>query len=161
MPTTTDSHDTDESLKPKSKIRGEDFDMDITPMIDITFLLLIFFLVCSSPDQKSAIELPQARYGMGVGERNSVIITVSDEGVDSAPIYLADGKIGEPLPGDEEEQSRAIRDAVEKAKRDDIPKENVLIKGDRNVATREISRVIKAASKVEGMKIFLAVLEAD
>ena len=40
-------------------------------------------------------------------------------------------------------------------------KDNVLIKADRNVAHRDVARVIKAVSRVEGAKIFLAVLEAD
>jgi biopolymer transport protein ExbD len=146
--------------KVRGSDHGEDPEMDITPMIDMTFLLLIFFLVCSTPDQSTAIELAKARYGKGVGERNSVIITVSAEGVESAPVYLADGMIGEPLPEDTVEQSERIVAAVEKGRRDE-GKENVLIKADRNVAHRDVARVIKAVSHVEGAKIFLAVLEAD
>ena len=144
-------------------IRGratEDFEMDITPMIDITFLLLIFFLVCSTADQDTAIELAKARHGKGVGERNSVIITISDEGIDSAPVYLADGMVGEPLPNDPEQQQDMIAEAVEKGRREQN-KDNVIIKADRNVAHREVARVIKAVSRVPGAKIFLAVLEAD
>jgi len=139
----------------------EEVEMDITPMIDITFLLLIFFLVCSTPDQQSSIELPTARHGKGVGERDSVIITLSDEGVDSAPVYLADGKIeSERLPDDLDQQKEMIRLAVDQGRREE-GKESVLIKADRNVASREVSRVIKAVSAVEGTKIHLAVLESD
>ncbi len=148
---------------PPLAVRGratEDFEMDITPMIDITFLLLIFFLVCSTADQETTIELAKARHGKGVGERNSVIITISDEGVESAPVYLADGMVGEPLPTDVEQQRDMIVEAVELGRREQ-DKENVLIKADRNVAHREVSRVIKAVSRVEGAKIFLAVLESD
>ena len=163
MPSTVEQ-DKDEMLQalaaPMPRKQLEDVDMDITPMIDITFLLLIFFLVCSTPDQDTAIEMAKARYGRGVGERNSVIITISDEGVDSAPVYLADGMVGEPLPNDPDVQRTKIAEAVEKGRRDQA-KENVLIKADRNVAHREVAKVIKAVSKVEGAKIFLAVLESD
>ena len=80
--------DKDEMLQamaaPMPRKKLEDVEMDITPMIDITFLLLIFFLVCSTPDQDTAIEMAKARYGRGVGERNSVIITIS-----SSPIWIA------------------------------------------------------------------------
>lgn len=139
----------------------EEAEMDITPMIDITFLLLIFFLVCSTPDQKSSIELPSARHGKGVGEREAVIITLSDEGADSAPVYLADGKIDSArLPEGGEQQRDLIVEAIEKARRQD-GKENVIIKADRNVAAREVARIIKAVSAVEGTKIHLAVLESD
>lgn len=144
-------------------VRGratEDFEMDITPMIDITFLLLIFFLVCSTPDESTSIELAKARYGKGISERDSIIITISDETSDPAPVYLADGRSGDPLTDNLDEQSELIAEAVELARREQ-DKENVIIKADRNVAHREVARVIKAVSRVPGAKIFLAVLEAD
>ena len=50
-----------------------DDEMDITPMIDITFLLLIFFLVASTPDRQTAVDLPTARFGRGVSQNNAVI----------------------------------------------------------------------------------------
>ena len=144
-------------------IRGratQDFEMDITPMIDITFLLLIFFLVCSTPDESTAIELAKARYGKGIAERDSTIITISDEAANPAPVYLADGRTGDPLTNDLDEQSNLIAEAVETDRREH-DRENVIIKADRNVAHREVARVIKAVSRVPGAKIFLAVLEAD
>ena len=137
-----------------------DSDMDITPMIDCVFLLLIFFIVCSTMDQQSPIDLAKARHGKGVSERDSIIISVGSGGVDSAPVYLADDVTGDPVPGDLEQQREAIRAAVEKEKRDE-GKENVLIKADRNVAHRDVAHVIKAVSQVEGISLHLAVFEAD
>ncbi|MEM9352765.1 MAG: biopolymer transporter ExbD [Planctomycetota bacterium] len=161
MPDPTDIEDEDAPLV-ASKDRDADNDMDITPMIDITFLLLIFFLVCSTPEQQSSFQLPAAKYGNGVGERESFFITVGAGGIDTAPVYLADGEIDDKvLPDDEEQQTELIRDAVTKAREGDSPKENIIIKADRNVAHRDVARVIKAVSKVEGAKIHLAVLEAD
>jgi len=139
--------------------RNDDVEMDITPMIDITFLLLIFFIVCSTPDQKSSFELAEARHGKGVSERNSIFITISAESADPAPVYLADGIHGESLPNDPDEQKERIREAVEKGRLE--LKDNVLIKADRNVAHRDVARVIKAISSVEGAKIHLAVLESN
>jgi biopolymer transport protein ExbD len=137
-----------------------DSEMDITPMIDCVFLLLIFFIVCSTMDQQSPIDLAKARHGKGVSERDSIIISVGSGGVDSAPVYLADDVTGDPVPGDLEQQREAIRAAVEKEKRDE-GKENVLIKADRNVAHRDVAHVIKAVSQVEGISLHLAVFEAD
>ena len=154
---------TESSLEEAPLIRGrdrnEDAEMDITPMIDITFLLLIFFVVCSTLDKQTPIELAQAKHGKGVGERTSIIITVGSGGVDAAPVYLADAAEGEALPGDLDQQRDLIQAAVEKAKT--AQKENVLIKADRHVAHRDVARVIKAVSRVEGMKIHLAVLEEE
>lgn len=137
-----------------------DAEMDITPMIDCVFLLLIFFIVCSTMDKQSPIDLAKARHGKGVSERESIIISVGAGGVDAAPVYLADDISGTPLTGDFDAQRDAIRAAVQQQKRDD-GKQDVLIKADRNVAHRDVARVIKAASQVEGISIHLAVIEED
>lgn len=137
-----------------------DAEMDITPMIDCVFLLLIFFIVCSTMEQQSPIELAKARHGKAVGERESIIISVGSGGVDEAPVFLADSTDGEPLSGTEDEQQAAIRAAIEKEMQDE-GKHDVMIKADRNVAHRDVSRVIKAVSKVEGVNIHLAVFESD
>ncbi len=137
-----------------------DSEMDITPMIDCVFLLLIFFIVCSTMDQQSPIELAKARHGKGVSERDSIIISVGTGGVDSAPVYLADDTTGEPVPGSLDQQKDAIRAAVEKEKLEN-GKKDVLIKADRNVAHRDVAQVIKAVSQVEGISLHLAVFEAD
>lgn len=137
-----------------------DSEMDITPMIDVTFLLLIFFIVCSTMDPTSAIELAPAKHGQAVGERECFIITVAAGGIDQAPVYLADGAAGDALSEDLEQQNEQIRAAVEEAKSAE-GKQDVLIKGDRNVAHRDIARVIKAVSKVPDMRIHLAVTERN
>lgn len=161
MATVLDEPESDLEAAYVRRARTDDAEMDITPMIDVTFLLLIFFLVCSTPDQQSSVDLPKARYGTGVDKKNSVVITVSDEGIEAAPVYLADGKIDTArLTDDPTEQANLIERAVLRGQEDEN-KENVLIKADRNVAHREIARVIKAVSRVEGAKIFLAVLESD
>lgn len=156
-PSTLD--DPDLPLLERSQI-VEDAEMDITPMIDCVFLLLIFFIVCSVMDKQSPIELAKARHGKAVGERESIIISVGAGGIDEAPVYLADGTDGDPLSGTEDQQREAIRAAIEKERQEE-GKNDVMIKADRNVAHRDVARVIKAVSKVEGVNIHLAVFEAD
>jgi biopolymer transport protein ExbD len=141
--------------------RTDDSEMDITPMIDVTFLLLIFFLVCSTPDQQSSVDLPKARYGTGVDKKNSVVITVSDGGIDTAPVYLADGKIDAARLTDEPDEQEELLERAVLHGLESESKENVLIKADRGVEHREIARVVKVVSRVEGANIFLAVLESD
>ncbi len=137
-----------------------DAEMDITPMIDCVFLLLIFFVVCSTMEQQSPIELAKARHGKGVSERDSIIISVGAGGVDSAPVFLADDTTGEPVPGDLDQQREAIRTSVEQELREE-GKQDVIIKADRNVAHRDVSQVIKAVSQVDGVNIHLAVFESE
>jgi biopolymer transport protein ExbD len=137
-----------------------DAEMDITPMIDCVFLLLIFFIVCSTMEQQSPIDLAEARHGRAVGERESIIISVLGGGVEQAPVYRADGPALDPLPNDEEVQREKILAYIEEEQRKE-GKSDVLIKADKNVAHRDVARVIKAVSKVEGINIHLAVAESE
>ena len=137
-----------------------DAEMDITPMIDCVFLLLIFFIVCSTMEQQSPIDLAEARHGRAVGERESIIISVLGGGVEQAPVYLADGPVQDPLPADEGVQQEKILAYIEEEQRKE-GKTDVLIKADKNVAHRDVARVIKAVSKVEGVNIHLAVAESE
>ena len=138
----------------------ESADLDITPMIDITFLLLIFFLVASTTDVQSSVELPPARYGKGVSDRTSVILTVAERGGPGpARVYLGDGTGGSPLPDDPAVQEEQIAQYVRQGF--DEGKSTVLVKAGKGVRHREVSRVVAAAGQVEGVKMHLAVLEIE
>ena len=139
----------------------DEVDMDITPMIDITFLLLIFFLVTSRPDDSTKVDLPEARYGRGVSQREAVIFSVIQGGGRRlAPVYLGDGKVPQNrIDGDARQQADRIETEVRKALLEGHP--NVIIKAEKGVAHREVARVSGAASRVEGIRLHFAVLEVD
>ena len=135
-------------------------EMDITPMIDCTFLLLIFFIVCSQTDVQSAIKLAKAHHGVTVGAKSTTILTIAESGRESADVYLADGKDPEGLlPGDLEQQADIIRGAVQTAM--DEGRTDVLIKAEKGVSHRDVSRVAAAASQVEGIHLFFGVMDAE
>lgn len=135
-------------------------DLDITPMIDITFLLLIYFLVASVPAMQTAVELPSARYGQGVSENNSVIVTIAERGgPGSALVYLGDGTDSPLLPDDPDIQEERIVEAVRQGFNNGKP--NVLLKAAKGVLHREVSRVAAAVGRVEGIKLHFAVLELN
>jgi len=138
----------------------EDTEMDITPMIDCTFLLLIFFTVTSTPDAQTALDLAPAKYGVGISQRDSIIISLADGGESQpAEVYLADGKVGEPLKGAPADQDAAIRKAVEEGLADG--KKEILIKAEKGVLHRDVSRVAAAAGGVsEEIRLNLAVMES-
>ncbi len=138
--------------------KRESDEIDMTPMIDCVFLLLIFFLVGSIPDLKTAVELAPARHGAAADPSASTIITIADRGGKvPAAVYLADGKVGAPLPDDPAAQQAAITAAVRKGFQEG--KTNVLVKAERTVKHRDVSRAAVAAGQVEGIKLFLAVFE--
>ena len=57
---------TDESEWGSTRKRGEEAELDITPMIDVTFLLLIFFMVTSTMQGKPDLDVPPVKHGVGV-----------------------------------------------------------------------------------------------
>jgi biopolymer transport protein ExbD len=149
----------DEPPIKRRKAPVEDTEMDITPMIDCTFLLLIFFTVTSTPDAQTALNLAPAKHGVGVSIQDSLMISVADAGEGkAAEVYLADGKVGQPLSGTPAEQDAQIRQAVEEGLASG--KSNVLIKAEKGVLHRDVSRVAAAAGAVEGVNLNLAVMEA-
>ena len=59
IPEFEDLDERPEPMRPRDSL--EDTEMDITPMIDITFLLLIFFIVSSKMDPSANVPLPAAK----------------------------------------------------------------------------------------------------
>lgn len=139
--------------------KQEEAQLDITPMIDVTFLLLIFFLVCSVPDPSKAVDLPKAKYGTKVSERESITITLADRGTGEADIYLADGRQGDPLVPDYQQQADLIQEFVEQGFL--TGRDHVLLKTERGVLNREVHRVSQAVGRVEGISLHIAVYEVD
>jgi biopolymer transport protein ExbD len=157
--TAPEAGDAAESVLPRRPVQ-DTAEMDITPMIDITFLLLIFFLVCSTTSSQTAVELPRARHGTGVSDRTSVILTVADRGgKNSALVYLGDGRQGTPLPDDEDLQAAQITQAVEQGLQQG--KSTVLIKAEKGVKHGDVWRVETAAGQVEGVGLYVAVIETE
>jgi len=151
----------DEGLVVKTRRpRPISHELDITPMIDVTFLLLIFFLVTSTSNAKFASRLPKARYGTGISESNTTVLTIAKSGRRTAPVYLGDGKIaGNELAADADEQARQIEQQIRRAVIQG--KTGVLIKADKDIAYREVARVAEAAARVPGVVLYFAVLESD
>lgn len=139
-------------------------DIDITPMIDVTFLLLIFFLVAAALAERSAVKLPPARYGDAVAKRQAVVITIASEGARGAAIYKGDGVDrgwrlrSQTLQAQEDELAAYIQ-----AEFDAAPlKRHVLIKAGKDVKHRHVDRVAHAAGRVlDGGRLYLAVIEQE
>jgi biopolymer transport protein ExbD len=141
-------------------------EMDITPMIDCTFLLLIFFLVTSKMDNSGAVELPPAKHGGAVVVKDSVVLTVAkaaDGGM--AKVYKGDGVIAENLiqaatPAEQEERITEWVSA-EFAKAGEGGKTSVLVKGSVGVTHGDMDRVYQAAAKAEAPRLAIGILQSE
>ncbi len=136
-----------------------DAEMDITPMIDITFLLLIFFLVATRMSTDTVVELPKARYGTAVPTKESAVLTVTGDGGEGALIYKGDGVAAETrlVASDLMDQENEIAAYVQQALGEG--KQYVLIKAQRNLKHREVARVARAVSQAADAQLYVAVLE--
>ncbi len=136
----------------------DDAEFDITAMIDLVFMMNIYFLVTFLTAALGEVDLPSARHVIPLDMETAVVFTVmADLNDESVTLYLADGPKDEPLE-EEEEQDRAIRQAVEEGTK--LGKTDVLIKAEKHVCLRELFRIMSAAN-VEGSKIHVAVMEMD
>jgi biopolymer transport protein ExbD len=143
----------------------DDSEMDITPMIDITFLLLIFFLVASKMDAAADVRLPPARHGLPVVEKSSAVITLVAGEEGKAIVYKGNGVVeenrvdGSDIEAQEDEIAAYVE---EEMAHPENPRENVLIKAEKGILHREVSRISKAATRPEGvLQLYVAVLEVQ
>ena len=62
--------------------RKRDAEINITPLIDIVFILLIFFLITSTFVQDSGIkvDLPRANQSSSTGTNHQIVVTVTADG---------------------------------------------------------------------------------
>jgi biopolymer transport protein TolR len=147
----------------KRKSAREEAEMDITPMIDCTFLLLIFFLVTSKMKSDLPIELPPARHGSVVVEQSSVILTITKEG---DAVYVCRGNSTSPAERIEganplEQEDLVAQYVEQEANRSSPPKRNVIIKAARGIKHREVARIQRAAGRADVDQLFVAVLETE
>jgi biopolymer transport protein ExbD len=152
--------DTDEQPIALDPRRADEVEMDITPMIDITFLLLIFFLVATRMSAEAYVDLPKARHGTAVTTKDAVVLTVARGGDDQARIYTSDGAIpaAELAAGDLAAQEKQIIQYVQTGL-GEPGKHHVLIKAERGVKHREVARVAKAVGQAAETELYVAVLE--
>ncbi|MDA1051307.1 MAG: biopolymer transporter ExbD [Planctomycetota bacterium] len=151
------------TMKPRRAL--EDTEMDITPMIDITFLLLIFFIVASKMDEAANVPLPPAKTGKAILVKQCVIITVGPGDTDdTAKVYAGDGDAPENLvdSSDVDALEKALQDYVEEQVSSDPHKTMVLIKGGKGVKYKHVYMVGKSAARVAAItQMNWAVMEVN
>ncbi|MEM7783495.1 MAG: biopolymer transporter ExbD [Planctomycetota bacterium] len=145
------SNDTDLEL-PKRK-RTEEADLDITAMIDVTFLLLAFFVVVSKMDPQAAVPLPKASYGESIPDKNCVTLIVVNDKDDSSKYVIYKGKSmnddDKVSEGDEDAQMEEVGEFVENQLVEYPTKSAILIKAGGDVKTGIVELVKKGVSKSE------------
>lgn len=137
--------------KTKRVESGED-DLDITPMIDVTFLLLIFFMVTSNMKQSATVNIPPAKHGEGIPTSKSSTITIFHTDGDPE-IYLSDGT-KDNGPVTLEEVTAYVQEGVANGKL------FVILKADTDLPSGFVEEVARAANEVEAeLSFFIGVMD--
>ena len=136
----------------------DDAEFDITAMIDLVFMMNIYFMVSFLTAAMGEIAMPTAKHVAALDPNVSVFVTVmgSLDG-ESVSVYLANGQKGEEIK-DPEQQEIKVREYVEQALAEG--KSNVLIKAEHKVQEGHVFRISTAAA-IEGMKLHAGVTEID
>ena len=123
-------------------------ELDITPMIDVVFLLLIFFMVTSTMQPSADLEIPAAKHGVGLDSEKTTVIIVKNPGADGGvPVIV--------LPNGNEVSLEEVTSEIQQKMQDNITQ--VIIKADGRVTHGFVQEVIKAVTQVEGVSFFIAV----
>jgi biopolymer transport protein ExbD len=137
---------------------AEDPHFDITAMIDLVFMMNIYFLVTFVTVSLSQVDLPAASHAAPLDADTSVTLTIVGGGSDPLVVYVGDRESGIPVRGTEQQEA-SVRAAVEEGVA--AGKMDVLLKAEKQVRLGDLFRVSAAASAVEGVKLNVAVMEKD
>ncbi len=148
----------DDPLLPRRSSHDE-ARFDITAMIDLVFMMNIFFLVTTVGASLAEIDLPTARHCAPADRDTCVILTITGGG-DRGPalLYVEDGPTGEPLT-DPAAQERRTLEAVEAGVR--AKRMTVLIKAEKSVRLRDVWRIGRVAVAVPGTDLKVSVIETE
>jgi biopolymer transport protein ExbD len=125
-------------------------DLDITPMIDVTFLLLIFFMVSSTMRGKPDLDVPVAQHAVGVTEAGAAVVTIFAAASSAEAPRLVLGDVQGP-----EGDLRDVRQYIEEKSREGIHK--IVLKAEGDVPHGVVEDVAKAIKSVEGTELYMGV----
>ncbi|MDZ7663088.1 biopolymer transporter ExbD [Thiohalophilus sp.] len=131
--------------------RNKEPELNLTPLIDVVFLLLIFFMVSTTFEKESeiSIELPEAAGEKSEQERFTIEITIDSEGH-----YF----INEKRTRDEELATlkKALRDV-----RADHEEPHLILSADRNTPHQAVIRAMDAARQIGLVNLTFATKQTD
>lgn len=136
--TVEEPDDEDEDPVRMSPKRADEEEIDITPMIDIVFLLLIFFVVTSKMDPTQMGQYPKADAGLPVSAKDSAVIFIVPAGPDTVIISDIDGN---EFSTDEELLATEIVEYVTEEL--DKGRNQVMILADEDTRVYDVTRVQK------------------
>jgi biopolymer transport protein ExbD len=122
--------------------------MDMTPMVDVAFLLLIFFMSTTQfkPPEMVAVRLPASSSEIHIPETNTILLTVTQEGRIT---------ISSELGTDAQEVAQGNLVGAIVAWRSRNPDAVVVVKGDRDADFGTIAELMDALGEAKTLRFNL------
>ena len=117
-------------MKRKQRGLGDEAEIDMTPMLDVTFIMLIFFIVTTSFVKESGAEVSRPGAETGFPQKGNIMIGVSTTG----QVWMSKRQIA----------MDAVRPYVEAA-RGETPESSVVIIADRYAPAGVVIQVMDQA----------------
>ncbi len=138
---------------------GDSSHIDMTPMVDVVFQLLTFFLLAVKRDSQEPVDVPQVTVSKTVAQDEATFITIlaAPPGAAEPTIYVGERKSdpGHSVSLDE------IKQEVEAGMRANPPRANVIIKAERLVFWRDVLKVSRIVDSVPNTVLHVGVQVQD
>lgn len=134
-------------------------EFDITAMIDLVFMMNIYFLVTTITAALADINLPAATHVQPADREASVVVTIlAATDHPTGGILIGDDTDAEPITNPDVQQ-REVLQAVEEGVRAQI--NSVIIRAEKDVPLRDVMRVARVAASIEGVQLKVSVMEKE
>ncbi|NNJ26937.1 ExbD/TolR family protein [Alienimonas chondri] len=147
---------------PPPKEKRKELDFDITPMIDVVFLLLIFFMVSSTMQEPSKSDAPPAVHGQGIDAGGTIKVTLLPEVGGEYEVELprvttdAEGRMVETFEVfklEEAIENDLVSEAVASVKQALPDKKEVVLLADRDATAEQTFPILRQIGEVEGVSV--------
>ncbi|GJL80555.1 MAG: biopolymer transporter ExbD [marine bacterium B5-7] len=134
----------------------EDLQINLTPLIDVVFLLLIFFMVSTTFNRESQLQirLPEASVEQKIAEDTPILEIQISRGKEYAIRGPADDAPKPLINSDEETLYRAMQEAVAGANNP-----VVVIRADRDTPHSAVVQAMDVARRLELLRITFATID--
>jgi len=139
----------------KAKMRRVSIRIDMTPMVDVAFLLLTFFMLTTQfrPPEEVVIELPSSHSAFKVPDADILILTIDKDG--NIFVGLDSQVLRERVFGEENKYRMGVQ--VDKNELGNVliqarmanPKLRTIVKGDKNAPYGPVEDVMTILQKVK------------